>query len=107
MDEEELASKQRKADAQKEKEAGNAAYKARQFEKAIQHYDRAVELDDSDISFLTNRQAEPSKASLVLQECRFSACHRQAHAVLSAVMLSISSVLSDGKISEDENLSGA
>jgi len=68
VDEEELASKQRKADAQKEKEAGNAAYKARQFEKAIQHYDRAVELDDSDISFLTNRQAEPSKATLVLQE---------------------------------------
>lgn len=57
MDEEEQEQLKMKAEAQKEKEAGNAAYKARQFEKAVQHYDRAIELDDSDISFLTNRQA--------------------------------------------------
>lgn len=55
MDEEELAAKERKAQAQKEKEAGNAAYKARQFEAAVAHYDKAIELDDTDISFLTNR----------------------------------------------------
>lgn len=44
-----------KAEAQKAKERGNAAYKARKFEEAIKHYDAAIELDDSDISFLTNR----------------------------------------------------
>jgi tetratricopeptide (TPR) repeat protein len=54
-DEEEAAAKARKAQAQREKEAGNAAYKARQFEAAIGHYDKAAELDPSDISFLTNR----------------------------------------------------
>lgn len=42
-------------EAVKEKELGNAAYKAKCFDKAIQHYDAAIELDDSDISFLTNR----------------------------------------------------
>ena len=55
LDADAKALRERKAQAQKEKEAGNAAYKARQFEQAIQHYDHAVELDDSDISFLTNR----------------------------------------------------
>ena len=54
-DEGEAAAKARKADAQREKEAGNAAYKARQFEAAIGHYNKAVELDPNDISFLTNR----------------------------------------------------
>eukprot|EP00884_Botryococcus_braunii_P003465 jgi/Botrbrau1/13119/Bobra.0187s0076.1 len=43
--------------AQKEKELGNAAYKARSFDEAIQHYNRAMELDDSDVSFLLNRAA--------------------------------------------------
>ena len=43
------------AEAKAEKEAGNAAYKKRQFDEAIQHYNRALELDDSDISYLTNR----------------------------------------------------
>jgi len=44
-----------KAGAQREKEAGNAAYKAKRFEEALGHYSRATELDDTDISFLTNR----------------------------------------------------
>ena len=47
-----------KADAQKAKELGNAAYKARKFEEAIKHYDAAIQLDNSDISFLTNRCAD-------------------------------------------------
>lgn len=49
--------KERKAHAQKEKEAGNAAYKKKDFETAIQHYTKAIELDDKDISYLTNRAA--------------------------------------------------
>ncbi|PKA64180.1 Heat shock protein STI [Apostasia shenzhenica] len=55
--EEEKEAKQRKVEAQKEKDAGNAAYKKKNFEKAIHHYTRALELDDEDISFLTNRAA--------------------------------------------------
>lgn len=57
VDEEERAARKRKAEAQKEKEAGNAAYKARQFQDAVGHYNKAIELDATDISFLTNRCA--------------------------------------------------
>ncbi|KAJ0105957.1 hypothetical protein Patl1_18563 [Pistacia atlantica] len=49
--------KDRKAQALKEKEEGNAAYKKKDFEKAIAHYTKALELDDEDISYLTNRAA--------------------------------------------------
>jgi len=31
------------------------AYRARKFDEAIAHYNRAFELNDEDISFLTNR----------------------------------------------------
>lgn len=61
----------KKAEAQKEKEAGNAAYKKKDFEKAIQHYTRAVELDDEDISFITNRAAVYLEMGKV---CRYSPC---------------------------------
>ncbi|VFR01952.1 unnamed protein product [Cuscuta campestris] len=49
--------KERKAEAQKEKEAGNVAYKKKDFETAVHHYSKAMEIDDQDISFLTNRAA--------------------------------------------------
>ena len=51
------AKAKRKADAMAEKEAGNTAYKKKDFQNAIQHYDRALDLYDEDISFLTNRCA--------------------------------------------------
>ena len=38
-----------------EKEKGNAAYKKREFETALQHYDKAIELDPTNITFLTNK----------------------------------------------------
>ncbi|CAH8388176.1 unnamed protein product [Eruca vesicaria subsp. sativa] len=37
-----------------EKELGNAAFKKRHFEAAIQHYSNAMEFDDEDISCITN-----------------------------------------------------
>ncbi|KAL8120475.1 hypothetical protein AgCh_017590 [Apium graveolens] len=40
-----------------EKEASNVAYKKKDFENAIKCYSQAVELDDTDISFLMNRVA--------------------------------------------------
>ncbi|GFS31550.1 stress-inducible protein [Actinidia rufa] len=53
--EEEREARDRKKEAHKEKEKGNAAYKKKDFEAAIQHYTKAIELDDKDISLLTNR----------------------------------------------------
>ena len=43
-------------EAQREKELGNAAYKKKYFESAIQHYTKAIDLDDEDISYITNRE---------------------------------------------------
>ena len=48
-------STKRKVDALAEKEQGNAAYKRKDFQSAVEHYDKALELFDGDISFLTNR----------------------------------------------------
>ncbi|XP_031484040.1 hsp70-Hsp90 organizing protein 3-like [Nymphaea colorata] len=70
--EEEKEVKERKAEAQREKEAGNAAYKKKEFEKAVQHYTRAMELDDQDISYLTNRAAvylEMGKYDECIKDC--------------------------------------
>ncbi|KAM1037474.1 hypothetical protein ACFX15_031631 [Malus domestica] len=57
VSEEESEAKKRKAEAIKEKEAGNAAYKQKDFDTAIQHYTKAIELNDEDISFILNRAA--------------------------------------------------
>jgi stress-induced-phosphoprotein 1 len=56
-DPEQAEKEARRKQAQQEKEAGNAAYKAKKFEEALAHYDKALELQDDDISFLTNRAA--------------------------------------------------
>ncbi|KAK9838651.1 hypothetical protein WJX74_000655 [Apatococcus lobatus] len=49
--------KQKKQAAAKEKDLGNAAYKRKAFDEAIAHYDRAIGLDEQDISFITNKAA--------------------------------------------------
>jgi len=38
----------------REKELGNQAYRKRNFEEALKHYNRAVELDSGDITYLNN-----------------------------------------------------
>ena len=59
---------QKKQAAAKEKDLGNAAYKRKAFDEAISHYNRAIELDDQDISFITNKCAAcPSIIVLLLQ----------------------------------------
>ncbi|KAG2442422.1 hypothetical protein HXX76_002508 [Chlamydomonas incerta] len=55
--EEERAAAAKKAEALKEKELGNEAYKKKEFETAIAHYNKAIELYDGDMTFLTNRAA--------------------------------------------------
>ncbi|RDX66642.1 Hsp70-Hsp90 organizing protein 1, partial [Mucuna pruriens] len=72
LNEEEKGARDRKGQAQKEKEAGNAAYKKKDFETAIQHYTKALELDDDDISYLTNRAAvylEMGKFEECIKDC--------------------------------------
>eukprot|EP00271_Cylindrocystis_brebissonii_P015448 TRINITY_DN38347_c0_g1_i1.p1 TRINITY_DN38347_c0_g1~~TRINITY_DN38347_c0_g1_i1.p1 ORF type:complete len:586 (+),score=186.26 TRINITY_DN38347_c0_g1_i1:283-2040(+) len=54
---EEVEKRKKKEAAIKEKELGNAAYKKKEFDTAIEHYTKAIELDDTDISFITNRAA--------------------------------------------------
>ncbi|KAJ1702170.1 hypothetical protein LUZ63_001949 [Rhynchospora breviuscula] len=69
---EEKAAKEKKAEAQKEKEKGNAAYKKKDFETAIAHYTKAMELDDEDISYITNRAAvylEMGKYDECIKDC--------------------------------------
>ncbi|XP_020226464.1 hsp70-Hsp90 organizing protein 1 [Cajanus cajan] len=70
--EEEKEKRDRKGRAQKEKESGNAAYKKKDFETAIGHYTKALELDDEDISYLTNRAAvylEMGKFEECIKDC--------------------------------------
>jgi stress-induced-phosphoprotein 1 len=45
----------KKEAAVKEKDLGNAAYKKRQFDEALHHYDKAWELDSTNITILTNK----------------------------------------------------
>ncbi|KAG2302703.1 hypothetical protein Bca52824_031354 [Brassica carinata] len=69
---EEKEKKERKEKALKEKEMGNAAYKKKDFETAIKHYSTAMEIDDEDISFITNRAAvhlEMGKYDECIKDC--------------------------------------
>ena len=40
-----------------EKNLGNAAYKKKNFELAIKHYDAGIELDPTNITIMTNKSA--------------------------------------------------
>jgi len=45
------------AEALKEKELGNAAYKLRKFTEALGHYEKAISLDPKEMSYLSNKAA--------------------------------------------------
>lgn len=50
-----------------EKELGNQAYKKRQFEEALVHYDKAWDLDNTNIPVLTNKAGKSH--SLLPRQC--------------------------------------
>jgi stress-induced-phosphoprotein 1 len=69
---EESEEKEAKEKAQAEKQAGNAAYKKKEFEKALEHYTKAMEIDAKDISYMTNRAAvyfEMGKFDECIKDC--------------------------------------
>ncbi|XP_057316344.1 stress-induced-phosphoprotein 1-like [Hydractinia symbiolongicarpus] len=55
-------------EALKEKELGNAAYKKKDFTTAHLHYDKAIELEPTNITFYTN------KSAVLFEEDRFEEC---------------------------------
>jgi stress-induced-phosphoprotein 1 len=52
---EEKEAKQRKEQAKTEKELGNQCYKRKEFAKAIEHYDAALAMDDTDVTIMNNK----------------------------------------------------
>lgn len=61
-----------KKKALEEKEAGNKAYKKKDFATALQHYDEAIKLDPNDMTFHTNKAAvyfEQKEYEICIKEC--------------------------------------
>lgn len=54
--------------ALKEKDLGNESYKKRDFTAAHQHYDKAIELDPTNITFYTN------KGAVLFEESKYEEC---------------------------------
>jgi len=54
---EQIQEKKDKAQAVKEKDEGNVFYRKREFDKALQHYNKAVELDAKNMVYVTNSAA--------------------------------------------------
>lgn len=58
--------------AREEKEQGNAFYKKKEFDKAIEHYKKAIEHDPTDITFYNNLAAvyfEQKEYETCIKEC--------------------------------------
>ncbi|CAG8498015.1 299_t:CDS:10 [Ambispora gerdemannii] len=58
----------KKKEADKEKEFGNEAYKKREFDEALKHYDKAWELDPTNVTILTN------KAAVLFEQEKYEEC---------------------------------
>lgn len=54
---EEQEKKKRRMDSDSQKQLGNDAYKKKMFNEALKHYEKAWELDPSNIAILTNKAA--------------------------------------------------
>ena len=76
-DEEAAVAKKAKEDADKEKALGTAAYKKKQFDEAIEHYNKAWELH-KDITYLTNLGAahfEKGDYEACIEDCKKAVEH--------------------------------
>lgn len=62
--------------ALEQKELGNGLYKQKLFDKAIEHYDKAIELDKTDMTFLTN------KAAVYYEKNEWDACIKECQAAI-------------------------
>lgn len=73
-DEEAVATKKAKEEAEAEKKVGTENYKKRNFDIAIQHYDKAWELH-KDITYMTNKSAaqfEKGDYEAAIESCRMA-----------------------------------
>jgi stress-induced-phosphoprotein 1 len=62
-----------KKQALEEKNLGNEYYKKKQFQQAIEHYNKAIELDPWNLSYLTNRAAaylEMGELDSCIEDCQ-------------------------------------
>ena len=57
--------------ALKEKQLGNEAYKKKDFAEAHKHYDRAIDLEPTNMAFYSN------KAATYFEEANYDACIEQ------------------------------
>lgn len=64
-----------------EKESGNAAYRKKDFAAAISHYDKAIQLDPSDMSFRTNKAGNSVSESLCLRALLDTVCRNVTSAL--------------------------
>lgn len=65
-----------KEEALKEKNLGNELYKAKKFQEALEHYNKAVELDKTDMTFLNN------KAAVYLEMNDYDECIKQCNTAI-------------------------
>lgn len=77
MSEEAAAKRAAKREAGKRKEEGNAAYKARDFERALECYNAAYALDSEDISYLLN------SAAAYFEQAKYDECIATCKAALA------------------------
>jgi stress-induced-phosphoprotein 1 len=69
---EEKEKQTKRKESDKLKELGNAAYKKKQFEEALQQYEKAWKADESNIAVLTNKSAvlfEMERFEECIKEC--------------------------------------
>lgn len=70
---EEKEKKEKRAASDKEKDLGNAEYKKRKFESALNHYEKAWNFDQANVAVLTNKAAvlfEMEKYNETIETCQ-------------------------------------
>ncbi|XP_032819672.1 stress-induced-phosphoprotein 1 [Petromyzon marinus] len=60
-----------KRQALKEKELGNSAYKQKNFDVALEHYDKAFQLDPTNMTYLSN------KAAVYFEQAEYEKCRQE------------------------------